>query len=35
MTPAGKVNTSHGNRCATATRATSNGFLVTADASHG
>ena len=35
ITPAGRVNTSHGKRCATATSAISNGLRVIAVASHG
>jgi hypothetical protein len=35
ITPAGRVNRSHGRRWATTTVATSSGFRVTAEASHG
>ena len=35
MTPAGSVNTNHGSRWATTTRAMSTGLRVIADASHG
>ena len=35
ITPAGKVKTSHGSRCATAMRLMSRALRVTAEASHG